>query len=194
MSSGRKPHGAGRSTFELVDIDRVFQNLSLPLSAVFLDLGCGKGSYTIAAAKAMGPQGTVYGVDAWQEGLEELQKNATSEGLRNITTIHANLNEHIPLEDASVDVCFMAAVLHDLLRESPGEIALAEIARVLRTAGRLFIIEFKKIEEGPGPPLSVRLSPEDTERIITPFGFVKDRVIDVGPFHYLFAASLAKPL
>ncbi|OPY70214.1 MAG: Demethylmenaquinone methyltransferase [Syntrophorhabdus sp. PtaU1.Bin002] len=194
MSSGRKPHGAGRSTFELVDIDRVFQNLSLPLSAVFLDLGCGKGSYTIAAAKAMGPQGTVYGVDAWQEGLEELQKNATSEGFLNITTIHANLNEHIPLEDASVDVCFMAAVLHDLLRESPGEIALAEIARVLRTAGRLFIIEFKKIEEGPGPPLSVRLSPEDTERIITPFGFVKDRVIDVGPFHYLFAASLAKPL
>lgn len=194
MSSGRKPHGAGRSTFELVDIDHVFQNLSLPLSAVFLDLGCGKGSYTIAAAKVVGPQGTVYGVDAWQEGLEELQKNATSEGLRNITTIYANLNEHIPLEDASVDVCFMAAVLHDLLRESPGEIALAEIARVLRTAGRLFIIEFKKIEEGPGPPLSVRLSPEDTERIITPFGFVKDRVIDVGPFHYLFAASLAKPL
>lgn len=178
----------------MVDIDHVFQNLPLASSTVFADLGCGKGDYTVAVAKSIGPHGIVYGVDAWQEGLEELERNAASEGLHNIITIHANLNEHIPLEDTSVDVCFMATVLHDLLRESSGEIALTEIVRILRPSGQLFIIEFKKIDEGPGPPLSVRLSPEDTERIITPFGFVKDRLTDVGPFHYLFTASLAKPL
>jgi len=194
MSGGKKPHGAGRSTFELVDIDHVFQSLPLTSSTVFVDLGCGKGDYAVAAAKSIGPHGIVYGVDAWQEGLEELERNAAFEGLHNIITIHANLNEHIPLEDTSVDVCFMATVLHDLLRESSGEIALSEIVRILRPSGQLFIIEFKKIGEGPGPPLSVRLSPEDTERMITPFGFVKNRLTDVGPFHYLFTASLAKPL
>jgi ubiquinone/menaquinone biosynthesis C-methylase UbiE len=191
MSTGQKPHGAGRSTFELVDIDRVFQNLSLTPSTVFLDLGCGKGNYALAVARSMGPHSIVYGVDAWQEGLEELKQQADSEGLHNIITIHANLNEHIPLGDAAVDICFMATVLHDLLRESSGETALAEIARVLKSGGRLCIIEFKKIEDSPGPPLSVRLSPEETEAIIAPFGFVKDRIIDVSPFHYLLAASLA---
>jgi len=189
MSAGQKPHGAGRSSFDLVNVDRVFQSLSLNPSTVFLDLGCGEGNYALAVAKAVGPQGTVYGIDAWQEGLDELEKRAASEDLHNIITIHANLNEHIPLEDATVDVCFMATVLHDLLRESTGETVLTEIARVLKPAGRLCIIEFKKIEDGPGPPIGVRLSPEETENIIMPFGFIKDQTTEVGPFHYLLTAS-----
>jgi len=192
MSAGQKPYGAGKSTFELVDFDRVLQALSLTPSTIFLDLGCGRGNYAIPVAESMGPQGKVYGVDAWPEGLEELEERAAARGLKNITTIYANLNEHIPLEDGTVDVCFMATVLHDLLREGPGEVAMDEIKRVLRPGGRLCIIEFKKVEDGPGPPLSVRLSPEETEEVIAPFGFVKDRVTDLGPFHYLFAASMAR--
>jgi len=193
MSAGQKPHGAGRSSFEFVDLNVVLQTLSLTPSTVFLDLGCGRGNYAIPVAESMGPRGKVYGVDAWREGLEELKERAAARGLNNITTIHANLNEHIPLEDGTIDVCFMATVLHDLLREGPGGVAMDEIARVLRPGGRLCIIEFKKVEDGPGPPLSVRLSPEETEEIVAPFGFIKDRVIDVGPFHYLFAASMARP-
>ncbi len=190
MNAEEKPHGAGRSTFELVDVDRVFQSLPLTPSTVFLDLGCGKGKYALAAARFMGPHSTVYGIDAWQKGLEELKQQAASEGLRNVIAIHANLNEHIPLDNAAVDVCLMASVLHDLLRESSGDTVMAETARVLKPGGRLCIIEFKKVGDGPGPPLSVRLSPEETEALIMPFGFVKDRVTDAGPFHYLIAASL----
>jgi ubiquinone/menaquinone biosynthesis C-methylase UbiE len=188
MSTIAKPHGAGRSSFEFVDVERVFQALSFTPSTVFLDLGSGKGNYALAAAKTVGPQGMVYGIDAWQEGLDGLKERAVSEGLRNIITIHANLNEHIPLGDATVDICFMATVLHDLLRESSGEIALAEIARVLKPVGQLCIVEFKKIEDGPGPSLDVRLSPEETEKIIRSFGFVKNRIIEVGPYHYLLTA------
>jgi len=66
---------------------------------------------------------------------------------------------------------------------------ITEIARVLRPGGRLCIVEFKKVEDGPGPPLSVRLSPEETEKIITPFGFVRDQITEIGPFHYLLTAS-----
>ncbi len=193
MSAGQEPYGAGTSTFEFVDLNRVLQTLSLTPSTVFLDLGCGRGNYAIPVAEFIGPQGKVYGVDAWREGLEELEGRAAARGLANITAIHANLNEHIPLEDGTVDVGFMATVLHDLLREGPGVVAMDEIARVLKPGGRLCIIEFKKVEDGPGPPLSVRLSPEETEKVITPFGFVKDRVIDLGPFHYLLAASMARP-
>ena len=189
MSNGQKPHGAGRSSFEFIDIDRLFQYLSLMTSTVFLDLGCGKGNYALAAARAVGPLGVVYGIDVWQEGLDELEKRAASDDLHNIITIRANLNEHIPLQGATVDVCFMATVLHDLLRESSGEIAITEIARVLRPGGRLCIVEFKKVEDGPGPPLSVRLSPEETEKIVTSFGFVRDLITEISPFHYLLTAS-----
>jgi ubiquinone/menaquinone biosynthesis C-methylase UbiE len=190
MNSGHKPHGAGRSSFEFVDIDRLFHYLSLAPSTVFLDLGCGKGNYTLAAARAIGPQGNVYGVDAWREGLDELEKRAASEDLHNITAIHADLNEHIPLEDMTVDICFMATVLHDLLRESSGERAIAEIARILRPGGRLCIVEFKKIEDSPGPPLGIRLSPEETEKTIASSRFVRESIADIGPYHYLLTASV----
>ena len=76
MSNGQKPHGAGRSSFEFIDIDRLFQYLSLMTTTVFLDLGCGKGNYALAAARAVGPLGVVYGIDVWQEGLDELEKRA----------------------------------------------------------------------------------------------------------------------
>jgi ubiquinone/menaquinone biosynthesis C-methylase UbiE len=193
MGTGQKPHGAGKSTFGLVDLNLVLHTLSLTPSAVLLDLGCGRGNYAIAVAQSMGPLSKVYAIDAWREGLEDLEEQAAAKGLDNIITIHADLNEHIPLEDGTADVVFMATVLHDLLREGSGEVVMDEIRRVLKPGGRLCVIEFKKVEDGPGPPLNVRLSPEETEKIIMPFGFVKDRITDLGPFHYLLAASMAEP-
>ncbi len=192
MSAGKKPHGAGRSTFEFVDLEQVLQAVSLTPQTVFLDLGCGAGNYTIPVAQAIGPLGRVYGVDAWQEGLDELKSRAAAKGLHNIETIHADLNEHIPVGDGKIDVCFMATVLHDLLRDDSGEKVLREIDRVLKPGGRLSIIEFKKVEDGPGPPQSVRLSPEQTEKVVAPIGFTKDRVIELGPFHYMLIALSAR--
>ncbi len=192
MSTGKKPYGAGKSTFELVELGRVLQELSLTPQTVFLDLGCGAGNYTIPVAEAIGRLGRVYGVDAWQEGLDELKSKAAAKGLHNIETIHADLNERIPVGDGEIDVCFMATVLHDLLRDDSGEKVLHEINRVLKPAGRLSIVEFKKVEDGPGPPQGVRLSPEETEELVVPFGFTKDRVIDLGPFHYMLIALSAR--
>jgi ubiquinone/menaquinone biosynthesis C-methylase UbiE len=187
----KKPHGAGRSSIEFIDFPRLLRALPFTATTVFVDLGCGRGNYSIAVAEAISPKGRVYGIDAWQEGLEELEEQAASKGLNNIVTIRADLNRHIPLEAAFADICFMATVLHDLLRESSAEVVMREIVRVLKPSGRLAIIEFKKVD-GPGPPLSIRLSPEETEEIVRPFGFVSDPIIDLGPYHYLFTASRAE--
>ena len=189
MNGERKMHGAGKSTFEFVDLQRVLEALCLTPSTVFLDLGCGAGNYTIPVAETIGPGGKVYGIDGWREGLDELKRRAAALGLHTIETIQADLNERIPIGDGLVDVCFMATVLHDLLREGPGEKVMGEIARVLKPAGRLAIVELKKTEHGPGPPVAVRLSPEETEKVVAAGGFVKDRVIDLGPFHYLLLAA-----
>jgi ubiquinone/menaquinone biosynthesis C-methylase UbiE len=191
MIDSVKPHGAGKSSFDFIDVSRVIRSLSLTPSTVLLDLGCGKGNFAMVAAEAIGPKGRVYGVDAWQEGLDELESRAAAKNLSNVVTVHANLNEHIPLEDDTIDVCLLSTVLHDLLREGSGQVVMDEIVRVLKPGGTAAIIEFKKIEDSPGPPLSVRLSPEETESVVAPFGFVSDGVIDLGPFHYLFSAHLA---
>ena len=156
MIEGHPPHGAGRSTFELVNLDRVLEALALTPSTVFLDLGCGRGNYTLAVARAIGPRGKVYGVDAWQEGLDDLTSRAASAGIDTIKTIQTNLNERIPVEDSTVDVCFVATVLHDLLRESPGKVVMEEISRA--PEGRRPILHHR-IQEGRGGPGA---SPEHT--------------------------------
>jgi ubiquinone/menaquinone biosynthesis C-methylase UbiE len=155
-----------------------------------LDLGCGKGDYTIAIAGVIGPAGHIYAVDAWEEGLAKVRERASGMGLKNIETLKADVNKGIPLDDGSVDVCLMATVLHDILREGTGETALEETARVLKPRGRLAVVEFKKVEDGPGPPRHVRLSEEEAEGVLAPFGFRTERVSDVGAYHYLLIAAL----
>ncbi len=191
MSTHEKPHGAGRSSIEFIDVDHLLQLLQLTPSTVFVDLGCGKGNYAVAVAEAIGPRGRVYGIDAWQEGLDELERRAAAKGLNTITTIRADLNKQIPLHNATADICFMATVLHDLLRESSGETVMKEIIRTLKPGGRLCIVEFKKVE-GPGPPMNIRLSPEETAQIVKASGFVEDGISDLGPYHYLLTASPAE--
>jgi ubiquinone/menaquinone biosynthesis C-methylase UbiE len=190
MTAAQKPPGAGRSSFELIDRERFFRELPLTKSTVFLDLGCGRGEYAIPIAQAIGPEGKVYGVDAWTEGLAHLRERALSLGLMNIEMLAADVNRGIPLKDQMVDVAFMATVLHDLLRDNTGEVVLREAARVLKPEGKLVIVEYKKIETPSGPPVTIRLSEQELGEITARFGFSMDCVSEVGPYHYLFIASM----
>jgi ubiquinone/menaquinone biosynthesis C-methylase UbiE len=192
MTAAYKPPGAGRSSFELIDRERFFRELPLGNSTVFLDLGCGRGEYTIPIAQAIGPEGKVYGVDAWEEGLTELRKRALSLGLKNIHALVADVNQGIPLGDQMVDIAFMATVLHDLLRDNTGEVVLREAARLLKPEGKLVIVEYKKIETPSGPPVSMRLSEQELGEITARFGFRREGVSEVGPYHYLFIASIGR--
>ena len=152
MTEEHKPPGAGHGTFEMIDRARFLEVLRPGKSTVLLDLGCGKGDYTIALAEVIGPAGLIYAMDAWEEGLARVGERAASLGLENVRTIFADANKGIPLPDDSVDICLMATVLHDLLRDGTGDVALRETARVLRPDGRLAVVEFKKTEDGMGPP------------------------------------------
>ncbi len=189
MNESRKPPGAGHSTYELIDADRFFEVLDVRKSMVLLDLGAGSGGYTIPLAEAAGPEGRIYAVDAWEDGLTQVRERASHRHLDNISTLAADVNERIPLPDRTIDICLMATVLHDLLREGTGETVLRETLRVLKPGGRLAVLEFKKIEGSPGPPLRIRISEKDVEDLLAPFGFHIDSISDVGKYHYLVIAS-----
>jgi len=186
------PPGAGKSSFDLVDAEKVLGELRLKGGITFLDMACGKGEYALAASEIIGSNGLIHAIDLWEEGIAELRRQASDRNIQNIRAKVADLRGRIPIADNSVDVCLMATVLHDLVGTKASGQALREAARVLKEDGLLAIVEFKKIDGPPGPPIHIRLTPEEVEHLAAPYGFVKKQVIDVGPYNYMMTFVIKK--
>ncbi len=180
-----KPTAAGKSSFDLIDVDKFFKELDLQKGISFLDVACGKGAYCLAASEIVGEKGRVYGVDLWEEGIELLKAAADEKSAGNIDALVSDAGKQIPVDDHSIDVCLMATVLHDFVEDQIEKEVLDEIVRVVKPNGILAIMEFMKIDGPPGPPRHIRLSPGQVGDMLTPFGFRQEHFADVGPYNYL---------
>ena len=179
------PAEAGKSSFGLIDKEGFFAALPLESVRRVLDLGCGVGNYTLPLAERLGPGATVHGVDLWSDGVNQLLQTAREKGLENVTAESADLARMESTRDAEADLALLATVLHDQVERGVASAALREAARVVRRNGWLAVVEFKKIDTKPGPPLAIRLSAEDLAALVGPYGFVQPRVVDLGPNLYL---------
>ncbi|UCF93071.1 MAG: methyltransferase domain-containing protein [Desulfobacterales bacterium] len=180
-----KPIGAGKSSFELIDTAKFFHALNLRKGNVFLDVACGKGSYALKAAELVGPQGTVYAIDLWEDGIAGLKTAIEAAELPNVKAIWGDASRHIPIDNQSADVALLATVLHDFVEDQTVDGVLQEIVRVTKSDATLAIMEFKKIDGPPGPPKNIRLTPAEADRLLAAYGFRQERLIDVGPYNYL---------
>jgi ubiquinone/menaquinone biosynthesis C-methylase UbiE len=180
-----EPTGAGKSSFGLIDAAKFFHELDLQKGVTFLDVACGWGFYSLAASDIVGKEGQVYAVDLWEEGILNLKKEAGSKGFQNMTAFVSDVAQNIPIENDCVDVCLMATALHDFVRDQIDRGAMKEIVRVLKPAGILVIVEYKKRDGPPGPPKQVRLSPQEVDTLVSAYGFRQKRYTEIGDNHYL---------
>ena len=179
-----KPVAAGKSSFDLIDTEKTFAIIDVKPDSNFLDLACGIGRYSIEIAKNIGEKGTVYSIDLWKEGIEALNKEIDTRNIKNIRTTLADISKKLQLEDNSIDSCLMATILHDLSK-SDQKSTVKEATRVIKPGGMLNIIEFKKISNGPGPPVDIRMEEKDIEALVTQYGFIKVAGSEIGEFNYL---------
>jgi SAM-dependent methyltransferase len=99
-----------------------------------LDLGSGSGMDAFAAAVAVGPQGSVTGVDITPEQLAKAER---LRGDERVTFRHARIEE-LPFGDASFDAVISNGVVN-LSADKPA--VFAEVARVLRPGARLALAD-----------------------------------------------------
>jgi ubiquinone/menaquinone biosynthesis C-methylase UbiE len=183
-NSEQRHQHAGKSSKAFLNAERVLQETSLKNGDKFLDVGCGEEYFSIAASKIVGNKGKAYAIDSYEESIVVLKQQIHRENISNIEAIVADVTKKMPLPDATTDVCLMANVVHGFLANGDFPSVMAETARVMKAGSTLAVVEFQKIAGPPGPPISIRMTPEELEDLISGYGFKKNKVAEVGPFHY----------
>lgn len=116
---------------------------------VVVDLGSGGGFDVFVAARKVGPTGRAIGVDMTHEMLAKARRNAEKfqeqSGLNNAEFRLGEI-EHLPIEDASVDVVISNCVIN-LSPEKPQ--VWREIARVLKPGGRVAVSDTSLLKPLP---------------------------------------------
>ncbi len=115
----------------------VLERVGLRPGETALELGPGPGTFTVEAARQLGPAGRLVAVDIQPKMIARVEQKVREAGLTNVETHVASAYE-LPVPDATVDRAFLVTVLAEI----PDPVrALHEIRRVLKPGGQLSVTE-----------------------------------------------------
>ena len=157
------------------------KELNLKPGMTVCDMGCGNGYHTIPMAKAVAPEGKVFGVDIQPEMLELLKTRAKEAGVTNITAI-SNTNTEAKLPAASCDLILLVDVYHELSK--PAEM-LASMKQALKPKGQIVLVEFRGEDDSVPIKVEHKMSKEQILKEMTAGGMKLARSYDQLPWQHL---------
>jgi ubiquinone/menaquinone biosynthesis C-methylase UbiE len=151
-----------------------------------VDVGAGTGYWTLPLSTTVGAEGRVIAVDVEPIMVEDLRSLVRERGLTNVEVVTSQ-EAHIPLGDGIADLALMAFVLH----EPPDPAAmLREVFRLLRSGGRLLLLEWQKWETQFGPPVEHRVSAEEARDLLNTAGFNIQQVEAPNQDYYIYLGTV----
>ncbi len=131
---------------------------------IWADVGCGPGYFTLPLADRVKK---VFATDISTDMLDICRNRAREENLVNIEFIQSNSKE-IGIPSETVNRILLVNVFHEF--SAVAEV-LKELGRILKPAGRIYIIDWRYGEMESGPPLNHRVRKEQVARDLESAGF-----------------------
>lgn len=168
------------SPARIADLDPAgtLERIGLGPHATVCDIGAGSGLFSFATSSCT--TGPVYAVDTDAGVLEQLSDKARQTGAENVVALPVDGLPY-PLEDGSIDLTLLVAVLHEIAEK---DALFAEVNRILAPSGRVAVVEFREGSTPMGPPSSRRLNPSEVDRLLAVRNFERVDAFDVGENFY----------
>jgi SAM-dependent methyltransferase len=112
-----------------------------------LDVGCGRGVLTMAAAHRVN-RGSVIGVDVWNRNAlsgnraKSVLENAKMEGVDDRVEVREGDARALPFADETFDIVLSNFVVHELKSRADREQMMREVSRVLKPGGQVALVDF----------------------------------------------------
>ncbi len=168
----------------LLNVDFLIDKIVVNNNDKIADLGCGSfGYFVFPLAKRIGKHGKVYAVDIIKNNLESIKNMARTDNLTQIETIWSNLEVYngTKIQSESLDAILLVGLLHqsdkhlDILKES---------VRMLKTGGRLLIVEWNEDDFVFGNNDVKRISQNKIKEDLAQFSLTMKEEFVAGEYHY----------
>jgi len=146
------------------------------------DFGAGSGGYTLGAARYT-HDGRVYAIDIQKGLLAKIKKDAEQAGLSNVDVVWGDVEEPggSHLKEDAVDAVILANILFQVEEKKK---VIEEAKRVLRSRGRVLVVDWTDSFGGLGPAQESVFSKEKARELFESLGFEYEHGIEAGEHHY----------
>ena len=145
----------------------VLEKLGLKEDDDMADIGCGIGYFTIPASKIISSENNVYAIDISDEMLQEVDRRSKEKDINNISIVKSSEYD-LKLESEQVSFTLMVNVLHEIDDKVR---MLKEVHRILKSDGRIALIEIQKKKTSCGPPMEHRIDEDEVLSLLKDAGF-----------------------
>lgn len=166
-----------------VEPDKVIPFFDLRPDSQVADFGAGTGAYALAMSRAVLPNGKVYAIDVQKELLVTLKNSIQAHHIGNIELLWGDIETlgGSKLGDQIIDFVLLSNVLFQT--KSGYQIAL-ESKRVLKTGGRVAVIDWTGSFGNMGPTEDMVVTADDAKKTFESAGFQLEKDFPAGDHHY----------
>lgn len=168
---------------QFLNPEHLLRLIPLEPGMVVADFGSGSGHYAVAAATLVGKKGQVFALDVLEDALSQTATLARVVGVYNISTQLCNLEKigSCRVPDTSCDLVILASLLHQAENKDN---VIREAYRVLKTKGRILLVEWRPGTGAFGPPPEQRINKETAQKLLEKYGLRPLAEPAAGSFHY----------